>query len=655
MVITKHKKGVLAWGSFFLTFSCVYAEVENISLFGRTGLIENPSAYVLEDGHISIGLSHLYPYSRFYINTGFVPRLEIGGVITQVENIRFTSGVWKDYGKYKDKAFFAKLQLIKEDEKVPAVAIGYDDFHGTRLFQSLYIVSTKYIDYIVPQIFSVGYSKGKMDGLFLGTEILVHPKLTFMLEYSPLDTKNMIGFNRKNMKSEDKINLGVRYSPNKFFQTNLIYGRDNIGLNFAFSFKMGEGIPRASKYFIMSEDDIKLIKENKQEQFYIQALNRLELKNSYVYIEDRKLIIEYDNRGYLFESIALRKVIDILKFLYFPDIEYVEVVIKNQNLPITSYIFKAEDINNYLKGKKSLQELLRHSDYTISADHKVNSPQSYKTQFTFSPKLRTFLNDPSGAFKYEASLDFGLKQYISNKLFLTGNLTFPFYNNISTVNKPLMENPVRSDIAEYISGTETRLKNLSLNYITGVFKNTFLGLSAGYNELMFSGIGGDLIYFFKDGRLALGIGGDYVYKRDKNSLFDINCNKAFYDYYLSSYYSLDFPQINLSLKVGRFLAGDKGVRIEVSREINGFELGFWYTKTDSSKFSGDNKGYSDKGVFITVPLRMFSIRDNSQVARFSLSPWTRDVGQLANRPVDLHKTIKHKLPFYILDNINASE
>jgi hypothetical protein len=90
------------------------------------------------------------------------------------------------------------------------------------------------------------------------------------------------------------------------------------------------------------------------------------------------------------------------------------------------------------------------------------------------------------------------------------------------------------------------------------------------------------------------------------------------------------------VKAGRFLAGDKGVRFSASKFINGVTLSAWYTITDTSIFSDPvNSGYQDKGVSVTIPIRLFLGRDSRTAYRISLSPWTRDVGQ----DVDHYRTL----------------
>jgi hypothetical protein len=68
--------------------------------------------------------------------------------------------------------------------------------------------------------------------------------------------------------------------------------------------------------------------------------------------------------------------------------------------------------------------------------------------------------------------------------------------------------------------------------------------------------------------------------------------------------------------------------VTVSKNFNGVELSAWYSITDTSIFRDDyNIGYHDKGVAISIPLRMFTGKDSKTVYSTGISPWTRDVGQ----------------------------
>jgi len=80
--------------------------------------------------------------------------------------------------------------------------------------------------------------------------------------------------------------------------------------------------------------------------------------------------------------------------------------------------------------------------------------------------------------------------------------------------------------------------------------------------------------------------------------------------------------------MGEFLAGDRGARITVSKFFNGVILSAWYSSTNTDVFSDvHNRGYHDKGIALTIPLRMFKGSDSKTSYKFSMSPWTRDVAQ----------------------------
>jgi hypothetical protein len=40
-----------------------------------------------------------------------------------------------------------------------------------------------------------------------------------------------------------------------------------------------------------------------------------------------------------------------------------------------------------------------------------------------------------------------------------------------------------------------------------------------------------------------------------------------------------------------------------------------------------NRGYHDKGIMVTIPMRLFKGTDSKTAYSYALSPWTRDVAQ----------------------------
>jgi hypothetical protein len=112
-----------------------------LSTHGTVGLIQVPTARVLDDGEFGFGISSEIPFNRIYGRMQFFPWLEVA--------LKYTEGKHKPYNlvidtqTWKDKGIDLKFQLLKESEYLPAIAIGFNDFGGTAYYASEYIVANK--------------------------------------------------------------------------------------------------------------------------------------------------------------------------------------------------------------------------------------------------------------------------------------------------------------------------------------------------------------------------------------------------------------------------------------------------------------------------------------------------------------------------------
>ena len=149
--------------------------------------MEIPTARVLDDGVIRIGAAQALPFRWYGGGMGIFPGLELTGRLTDLTNVpvQFTG-----QSTYRDKAFDIKYQVIPESKWLPAVALGYNDFYGTQLFEAKYIVLNRQI---FPFDFTLGYGDGRLKGPFGGIEVALHPRLHFMVEYSPIDYERGTG------------------------------------------------------------------------------------------------------------------------------------------------------------------------------------------------------------------------------------------------------------------------------------------------------------------------------------------------------------------------------------------------------------------------------------------------------------------------------
>ena len=92
----------------------------------------------------------------------------------------------------------------------------------------------------------------------------------------------------------------------------------------------------------------------------------------------------------------------------------------------------------------------------------------------------------------------------------------------------------------------------------------------------------------------------------------------------------------MPLLIGKYLAGDKGATIDLSRRFkNGFTLGVFATKTDlSSQEFGE--GSFDKGFYFSIPTDSFFTKYRQGDSSFGLHPVTKDGGAMLNHTNSLY-------------------
>jgi len=133
-------------------FSLIVINLRAQSLTGITGMLNVPTAELLEDGEISFGASYLnkkYLPATFtnddglayYVTVGFLPFAEL--------SIRFTKRM-APIDALGDKMFSFRIRLVQEKEVIPSILIGiHDPFHSTEKitnkFSALYLATTKNI------------------------------------------------------------------------------------------------------------------------------------------------------------------------------------------------------------------------------------------------------------------------------------------------------------------------------------------------------------------------------------------------------------------------------------------------------------------------------------------------------------------------------
>src|SRR5574341_985040 len=206
---------------------------------------------------------------------------------------------------------------------------------------------------------------------------------------------------------------------------------------------------------------------------------------------------------------------------------------------------------------------------------------------------------------------------LARQFFLQAETRLTLYETISDVTQASnSELPhVRTDVAEYKKGNAFKLTRLLLNRFYQPGTRVYGRLSAGLYEEMFGGFGGQALYLARDGSWATDLALDWVKQRDFEGWF------GFQDYQtvtsIASFsYRLPY-RVTATLRAGRFLAKDEGVRGELKRRFaSGFEVGGWYTWTNGNDITSPgspSSPYHDKGIFMAMPLDTFIDRKSTRL------------------------------------------
>jgi hypothetical protein len=622
--------------------------------WGGTGLMEIPSARVMEENSVRLGFSQIEPYRYYYGAVSPLKGLELSLRVTEIIDVpAFDPDTG---GNYRDKALDVKYQFLPEGKYAPALAIGVNDPHGTRLYPSQYIVASKQI---YPFDFTVGFGNGRFgdeplpeqgegfkleifsdtadwfrDSNFFGG-IQFSPSDTFamMVEYSPVkyDEQTRDPAQHKYFRDpvSSQFNFGIRYKPVEWFEVDLSYQRgEQIGVNASLAFDIGNTL--LPIYDPQYRED-PAFAQNPLHERIERALRASGFSDIGVMATGDELWVEAQNDKYYFDTKAIDTILRVLVPLVPAATDRIHIILTENGIPQIAFHTARADGEDFLNDRLSVHELYHLADVRTDRSRPLDVQKKYTKRFFYGikPSFETFLNDPSGFFKYRLGLSgwAGYNPWAGATL-VSSVEGYPL-NNISTSNEPLSI-PVRSDIVLY-KKEDAALGRLLVDQIYKTEYEIYGKLSAGLLEIEYAGLDAEVAKPVLDGRVLLGLGGSIVKKREPGEPFKLKQDDA-KDYYTTAFFNTRINvaemDIAVDLKAGRFLAGDPGVRVTVSKFINGVILKAWYSITDTSDFTDPyNDGYSDKGISVSIPLRLLLGTDTKTVYYYSLSPWTRDTGQ----------------------------
>lgn len=365
------------------------------------------------------------------------------------------------------------------------------------------------------------------------------------------------------------------------------------------------------------------------------------------------------NNRYIQHAEAVGRTARLMTRALPPSVETLVVTSVEGGMPTSSVTMRRSDVER-LENTEAGQ--IANAAVLTDADPRpaglVRSPGiAPRFQWSIRPYVSTGLFDPDEPLRYEigaaASASYEItpgltvKGTVRQRVFgnadqdAPGDLTVDEYlaltdEQIAAGNNGVYR--VRSDGRMYSGNDSPRIPELTLNWNARPTSTVYSRVTVGLLENMYGGVSAEALWKPVNSRLALGVEVNRVKKRDYRDNFE------FLDYetttgHVSAYYEFGGGFVG-QLDVGKYLAGDKGATVTLTREFaNGWEVGAYATKTDLSA-EEYGEGSFDKGVTIRVPLAWAIGTPGKRTVGGSISSLNRDGGQRVRVDGRLYDTIR---------------
>lgn len=285
-----------------------------------------------------------------------------------------------------------------------------------------------------------------------------------------------------------------------------------------------------------------------------------------------------------------------------------------------------------------------------------------KLSFDVSPTMAQSFGGSEGFYMFNIGVTGSANYRFTDNVDFASSLYLNIYDNYD---KFLYEVPpdtndlkrVRTLVRQYVHDNPVRVTNLQLTWMDNLSDNISYQAYGGYLEMMYGGVGTEFLYRPLNSQWAFGVDVNYVKQRDPDSMFGFFDDEHQYDpitgrsYRAQTrtivgnatvYYQPDwFPNTLLRISAGKYLAEDKGITVDFSKQFDsGVIVGAYATKTNlSSEEYGE--GSFTKGFYISIPFDLMTIKSTHSQATIVWSPLTRDGGQMVGRK------------YYLFDNTDA--
>jgi hypothetical protein len=323
-------------------------------------------------------------------------------------------------------------------------------------------------------------------------------------------------------------------------------------------------------------------------------------------IGNSEIWLYYRNNRYFLETEAAGRIARVMMADAPASIEIFRLVSVKDSVPQREFRLARSALERAADGGASALELGDSIGVTMpTLDNPVlerGEDGTYpRLSWSIEPGLSESFFDPNSPLQVQLAAVFAGAVELQPGLSLEGKIDLNIYNNfvVDQQNTSLLPH-VRSDAALYYKRGINGIANLDAVYRMRVARDIFAEVKVGYLEDMFAGAGAQVLWRPDGSRFSIGADVYEVWQRSFDRLFEMQ-NYHVLTGHASFYYESPWYGLNFNLHVGRYLAGDRGETLEVTRRFStGVEVGAFATFTNVP-FKTFGEGSFDKGIIIRIP------------------------------------------------------
>lgn len=656
--------------------------------FGGAGLLQMPSARMADTGEFSANYRDNDQYRRWSISIQPYDWLETTVRYTDVRT-RLYSNVASFSGNqtYKDKGIDFKARLWQEGMWLPQVSAGVRDIAGTGLFDGEFLVASKrWSDFDFTLGLGWGYTgqrgnisnpfcqlsdswcvrdtsvsgrggKFQLNKLFHGPSAIFGgveyqtpwQPLRLKLEYDGNDYSNEFA---GDIKVKSPINIGAVYRVTDMVDTQVSYERGNTfmwGVTLRTNFNSMRNLQ-----LDQPREKVQPAATSTQKTDWQQVASRLESNagwtNPAIYSDDSQVHVLAEQKKYRDSEEANARAAAIVANATPATVKTLIITRTREQMPVSEQ-------------KIDLQVVRENSDRPLGQDAPQQASATTPTlpqgvmqrsgdrqrfSWSWSPHLSQSFGGPESFYMYQVSLAGNADLALTNHLWASAGANLNVVNNYDKFNyttPPSDTNAlprVRTWIREYVRSSDVILSNLQLTEMDKLSDSVYWQTYGGFLEMMYAGVGSEVLYRPFGKSWAIGMDANYVRQRDWNDtmkLADYTVGTG----HVTGYWNLPYVDNTLlKLSVGRYLAKDVGATVDLSRKFDsGVVAGAFATFTNVSA-DEYGEGSFTKGFYITIPFDLLLVKPTTSTGSVSWIPLTRDGGQMLGKRYGLYTLTNYK-------------